>query len=109
MALVDAAHGSVTTDGTVQTLNSASFTTSGVYVLGVDLTLMVNADEVEIIVSTKVLTGGSEAVYSRHRFLHAQGPKVWQTVPLLSPYSISFTVQRVAGTDHAYPWAVYTL
>lgn len=87
----------------------AQQTASGVYVLSLNLTPMVNGDEIEIVAQTKVVTGGSEAVYATYRFLHAQGPKVWQTVPIASPYAITFTIKRIAGSDRTYEYAILSL
>lgn len=109
MSLAVAASGSTSISTSVVTLNSGSFTTSGVYQLRLNLTPLANGDEFEVKVLTKTVTGGAEAVYGTYRFLHAQGPKTWDHIPIASPYSISFTVQKIAGTDRTIEWLIITL
>lgn len=123
MSLTSQANGTLTLDGTEQRLNSAAFTTAGVYVLMLDLSDMGKADELEVRAYVKCLSAGSELLTFCKPFRNDQGDAATQgssakgavmrhTYPIPSLYSISWTVKRTANGTAAFdslPWNVMTL
>lgn len=95
------AKGSITTDGTEQSIVAASV--SGIYTLQIQLTNMVDGDEAELRHYIKV-NGGSKVELG---FM-----TIGNNVPavLFGPFEdagyVEFTIKRTAGTDRAYPWQV---
>ncbi len=122
MALTVKASGTQTAViGTEHTLNAAAFTDSGVYVLTVNTRNLVDDEVVELRAYAKVLTGDANPslVYSGD-FKHAQGDGaapgssaggeiVKVSVPIASPYSVTFTLKQTAGTGRNFDWRVDTL
>lgn len=122
MALTVQASGTQTaTIGTEHTLNAAAFTTSGVYVLSVNTVNMALGDTLELRAYAKCLTGDTNpeliymATYAQKTGdgaapgSSAQGEIYKISVPIPSPYSITFTLKQTAGTGRAFPWRVDTL
>lgn len=108
MALAVNASGTVTTDGTEQSL--ATPTTSQVYCLDVDTSAMVAGDIIELRVKKPVLTGGT----IRTAWRASIGPSppsdaIMVSPPLNCPFGCTVTIKRVGGTDRAYPWSLMTL
>jgi len=79
------------------------------YVLTVDTTNMANGDLVELRAKAKVLTAGVERLVYIVAYQHLQGRPVKVSVPIASPYSISFTLKQTAGTARAFDWNVVSL
>lgn len=120
MAITVKDSGTLTADGTEQTLGSA-FTDSGVYVVTVNLEEMAAADVVALRAYVKVLTGDTEKrlLYSA-AYANAQGDAadagagalgevVACSVPIESPYEVEFTLEQIAGTNRDFKWRVDTL
>lgn len=99
------ASGTVTTDGTEQTL--ATLTTNSVKTWVLDLAALQNGDTVEARVYTTTLAAGTERLlWAAIPFQHAQAAPIKQSLPIPSDVSVRFTVKRVAGSDRALPWKV---
>lgn len=94
----------VTTEHTLHTTTNA-----GSYVLMVNLTNMVAADELELTLKAKVLTGGSEVVAYRATYAHAQAHPLSVSVPLPSLFSLSATLKQTAGTSRDFEWQLVSL
>lgn len=122
MALTVKASGTqAATVGTEHTLNASAFTDSGIYVLSVNTRNMVNGDVVELRAYAKVLTGDANpSLVYQSTYAHQQGDgaapgssaggeidKV--SVPIPSPYSVTFTLKQTAGTGRNFDWRVDTL
>ncbi len=109
------------TVGTEHTLNAGAFTASGMYLLTVDARNMVNIDEVELRAYVKTLTGDAQeyllysATYAQRQGdgaapgSSAYGETVKVSIPIASPYSVTFTLKQTAGTSRNFPWRVDTL
>lgn len=108
--------------GTEHTLNAAPFTVSGVYVLSVNTRNMVNGDEVELRGYAKVLIGDANpSLVYEGGYKHQQGDGaapgssaggeiVKVSVPIPSPYSITFTLKQTLGAGgRNFDWRVDTL
>lgn len=96
------------TIGTEHTLGS-SIVSAGTFLLVVNTANMVNGDVLELRAKTKVLTGGSEAVYLLATYAHAQGDPVKMSIPIPSLYSLTFTLKQTAGTGRAFEWNIVGL
>tara|TARA_B100000470_G_C19750764_1_gene373691 strand:- start:371 stop:694 length:324 start_codon:yes stop_codon:yes gene_type:complete len=104
MPLVVQYSGTLTTDGTEQTLNTSTFV--GVHVVQVDLSAMQAGDSVRLKTKTKVLTGSAVAIFIEQTFSGVQTEPIIQTEPVTSPFSLTATLERTGGSDRAYPWSI---
>src|SRR5690348_4897584 len=107
MSLTAAASGTITTDGTEQTLSTQ--TTIGVYTLALDLSAMVNGDIIEIKLKTKILSGGTSRIAYHFYYAHAQGVPNVYSIAIPADIEIVATIKRLAGADHSYPWSLLRL
>jgi hypothetical protein len=106
---------------TEHTLNAGSFDDNGVYVLSVNTRNMVNGDVLELRAYTKVLTGDANpSLVYESAYAHAQGDGAAPgssaggeidkiSIPIPSPYSVTFTLKQTAGTGRNFDWRVDTL
>lgn len=99
--------GSITTDGTEQTL--ATVTTASNFVIAIDLANMAAGDEIEMCIYGKARSGDGERLLHLWPILGNQSRDLWQSIPVASPHHLKATIRRHAGTDRAYPWAIYDL
>jgi hypothetical protein len=99
--------GTVTTDGTEQTLTTQ--TTPAVYVFSFSALNMVNGDAVEVRIYTKMLSGDAYEQMYCVTYVHGQSDegKLSEPVPVDIDYKV--TIKRVAGTDRAYKWKLLSL
>lgn len=107
MAIAVVASGSLVADGTEQTL--ATSTTGKTYVLVVDLNPMVNGDEIELRLKTKVLTGSTERLAYFAGYAHIQAAPNKYSVPVPANWSCKATLKQVAGSNHTYDWALLSI
>lgn len=107
MAVTENTGGSVTTDGTEQTL--ATVTTANTYVLVIDANAMANGDVIELRLKTKARSGGTSRLAYFATYANVQGQPNKYSVPVPVNVEIIATIKRVAGTDRAYPWALLSL
>jgi hypothetical protein len=89
----------------------ATPTTSGVYVLSVDLSAMQAGDIVELRFKKKVRTG--DTIRTAYQTTFADAPTaetmIAVSVPVPCPFGCTVTLKQVAGTGRAYPWSLETL
>ncbi|MCK5431966.1 MAG: hypothetical protein KAJ03_04440 [Gammaproteobacteria bacterium] len=103
MALSSAANG--TQVAVISSEHSLAIdTVAGVYILKVDVTNMVDGDELELRLKAKVLTGGSSIETIIGIYVNAQTEDVVYSIPLSSVYSIEATLKQTAGTGRSYDW-----
>ncbi|MDE2105597.1 MAG: hypothetical protein KGL39_50690 [Patescibacteria group bacterium] len=95
--------------GTEYTVNGGSFTVDGAYVFEVDTSNMTWGDEVELRMYKKVISTSGEVQWDMVSYVNVQGNPAKESVPMLSHFSCHFTINQVAGTARAFPWAVSTL
>lgn len=87
--------------------NLSSPTAAGYYQLIVDLNAMVNADVLVLRVKSPARNGGTKReVYQAVYGPVAPGSKIAVSPPIPIIDDSDFTLQQVAGTGRAYPWAV---
>lgn len=101
------ATGTTTTDGTEQVLTTD--TSNKTYVFAIDTNAMANADQIEIKIKTKILSGGTERIAYSVQYANVQGEPQKYSMPVPENISISVTLKRIAGTDRAYPWKLLSL
>lgn len=103
-------HGTIATDGTLQTVGSA-ISTAGTYQLGVNVANLTTADQVTVYVTSKTDTGDTEAqteewVINGAITAQTNGPKNFVTPPYLIGYALTFKIKRTAGSDRTHSYAI---
>jgi len=101
------ASGTVTTDGTEQTL--ATLTSAKIFIFALDTAAMANGDEIELKIKTKCLTGGTSRIVYCVPYINTQGSPAKFSVPVPSDIEFVATIKRIAGTNRAYPWKVLSI
>lgn len=84
-------------------------TTTGVYVLRVDGSALASGEQLDIIVYTKTLTGGTEHEETGYRIGGDDDEKVCVTLPCPTDISVKFGITQQNGTGRAFPWKIYSL
>lgn len=84
----------------------ATITAVGTFLLNVDTSNMVNGDVLELRAKKKVLTGGSAAIVMVASFSNVQADPVKISIPVVSLYSLAFTLKQTAGTGRNFDWNV---
>lgn len=94
----------VTTEHTLATIASA-----GTYQLMVELTNMVNDDELELRIYVKGRSGSTSRVALLASYKHAQGSdgQVVFSPPIPAPHEFKATLLQAAGTSRNFVWAIY--
>lgn len=107
MAVAVKTSGSTTTDGTEQTL--ATVTDPEVLQLTVDVANLVNGDVIELRIYGKARSSDTERLMWGPVRVGPVAPitKLLPGPAMLSPHHFKATIKRIAGTDRAYPWAIY--
>lgn len=95
--------GTVTADGTEQTVDTIS--NGGVYVWAVDLSNMASGDSVTLRVKDKVLSGGSAVLAFEETYTGAQAVDWVCSEPIAAAHEITFTLEQTAGTNRQYAWS----
>lgn len=108
MALAVAVDDVLTADGSEQTIGAAQ-TDSNTYVLAVDLVNMAAGDLVVIRAKVKVLTTSTAHTIFRATFTNAQPYPVVQTPPIVSPFSVTFTLQQTGAGYRDFDYSIMTL
>jgi hypothetical protein len=98
-----AANGSQTS--TISTVHSlATITTAGVYQLDVNLTNLANGDVLELRGKKKVLSSGAEIDCVLGQYANVQSQKGVSSIPIVSLYSLTFTLTQTAGSSRVFEW-----
>ena len=111
MSLTIAASGTqsatVSTEHTLTTLTGPK-----TFTLHVDVNAMSHgtgtADELELRIKTKVLSGGTERVTYYALFVGAQDIPIKISLPVPVPQTATVTLKQTAGTGRSFPWAITT-
>jgi len=107
MATVKASGSQLTVISTEHTLYTE--TTAGTYVLSLDLSELVNGDVLDVSINTKVGAGGTVRTLLRNTFSFKQADPIVQTIPVVSPHSVSFVINQSAGVARNIAWEVTSL
>jgi hypothetical protein len=100
--------GSLTADGTEQQFNAAA-TSAAVRVLVVDAANMADGDVTELRIYGKARSGDTERLIYIASFANTQTVALKESIPVPTPHYFRATLKQIAGTNRAYPWAIYTL
>lgn len=109
MALTVAATGTTSALSSTETTLDSAQTTAGIYVCALDLNPMASGDVIELLIYTKTLTGSTERLLDRVSFANSQGDPNFQTVPIVSPYSVRFALRQPTGTGRTIDFALISL
>ena len=108
MALTAAASGTQTaTIGTEHSLSTQ--TTTGAYVLMVDLGAMAHGDAVELRIYATVLSGGTERLAYSGAFMDVQDEPITFSVPVPGDVNVRAALIQTNGTGRSYPWKMYRM
>ena len=92
----------ISTEHTLETT-----TTAGVFVAMLNLTTLAAGDVLRLRIKTKVLTGDTEEAIWDVVYANDQGAiPIVHTPPLVSMFSLTFTIQQTAGSVRTLPWAL---
>lgn len=105
MASVKTSGTSTATVGAETTV--ATVTDEGQYTFEVDTAALVDGEQVELRIYTKVLSGGTERLRYHAVFKNTQGSPAKTSPAIISPHHSKFTIEQTGGTARAFPWAVY--
>ena len=94
----------ILTDGTVQVL--ADVTDNKYFTFKIDTSNMASGDTVVLKVYDKVLGGGAFALVTQETYTNAQDLPIKFLPPQWITQEIKITLQRTAGTDRNYYWAL---
>lgn len=87
----------------------ATSTTGKTYVLAVNLQNLVNGDEVEIILYSKVLSGSTKQVVRRATFSNVPSEPNVYSEPIPANQYIEAALKQTAGTGRNFEWALLSL
>lgn len=103
-----AASGTVTSDGTEQTL--ATITTPGAYELHVDHGAMANTEVVRVRVKEAVLSGGTSRAVEYEQYSATGSATPEPPIRKIGPVALNnggtFTLERTSGSARAHPWKI---
>src|SRR5690349_1220329 len=100
------ATGTLNLTSAAETPFGAAQTVDGNYVLVIDLSNMVNGQEVEIKVKQKVLAGGAAIVFYHGVYCHVQAEPGVISIPLSSTEQWTATATKTAGANLDIPYRV---
>lgn len=107
MPLSSVANGTITANGSEQTLASPSGPAT--YILVVDMTNLVNGDVTVLRCKSKAKSGGSAIAFAMGSYSNAQSDPLKMSIPVPSVDGGTFTLQQVAGTNRSYDWNLYAI
>lgn len=107
MTVSSVATGSLTSSASEQDLSTQS--TANTWVLAIDCAAMANGDDMILRIYGKARTGDTERLIYAARFAHVQSDPLKLSPPIATPHHFRATLQRVSGTDRAYPWELRAL
>ncbi len=84
-------------------------TTGKTYVLVVDTSNMVNGDELELRIYTKVRTGSTERLASFGLFANVQTEPNKYSIPIPADVSFKATLKQTNGSARSFDWKVLAL
>lgn len=108
MALSVTNSGTLTADGTEQTLGTER-TDGKTYVLQLDLTNLAAGDTVEIRAKVKVVSAGTARTLYKAVYANAQAYPALQTPPIPAPYSITFTLKQLNASYRTFDYALISM
>jgi hypothetical protein len=105
MPVTSILNGTVTTDGTEQTVGSAQ-TDDNFYTGYIDLSN--NAAGDTVVIKIKVRVDSSDIICIQDTFTGAQAEPLYYFPPLPSTENFVVTIQKTGGTNRAYKYRIFT-
>ena len=96
----------------------ATITAAGTYILGVDMSNLVDGDELELRIYVKMRSASASDCIYNQAYAHkqgdgaaanAKGTVVKVSVPVPAPFQFIATLKQTAGTGRAFDWSIYEL
>lgn len=84
----------------------ATITDAGVYALHVDVSNLANGETLRLRAVLKVRTGSTGKVVYEAWLYGGQAEAIVVSPPIMSPWSVAFTLTQTGGTGRSYEWAV---
>lgn len=106
---VEASGTQTATVNTEHTLHTS--TKAKIFVLMADTGLMQNGDELELRITTVVLSGGTVRLAYLASYAHVQAEPIKLSIPVPTTGNgnTAFTLKQTAGTGRAFPWGVLSV
>ena len=106
VALKVEADGTLTADGTQQTVYDKSATKPFKAQVLLDLSALSIGDSIEVIEWIKVLSGGTLRRCTTTRFTGVQGEPIAVFLNKVLTYEYKVTLQQIAGSYRSFPWSL---
>ena len=90
--------------GTKHTLHTT--TASGMYMLMVDASNMVNGDKIELSIDVAFRSEGAHVQTHYATFAHAQADSGKTSVPVVAPFGATFYLKQTDGTARSFDWCI---
>lgn len=87
----------------------ATITDAGTYVLYVDTSNLVNGEELELKIKTKVKSDGTTREFQTAIYIHTQAQPVKASIPVASINEAVFTLKQKSGTGRVFNWEIIQL
>jgi len=108
-ALKEEDKGTLTADGTIQTVVDKTSTKPFMCQLILDVSNMSGADQVEIVEEMKVLATGSLQKFTKTRITGKQDEPVLIFAPKYAVREYKVTLQQLAGTYRSFDWSLVVM
>ena len=108
MAITSVENGTVTTDGSEQTIGSAQ-TTDGAYTGYLDMTNSTSGETIVIKIKVRI-AGSDDRVVVKDTFAGAQADEpLYHFPPVTSTENFTWTIEKTGGTNRAYTYRLYRI
>lgn len=105
MAVSSIQDGSITTDGSEQTIGSA-ITDDAAYTGYLDMTNNAGGDTIVIKIKVRI-AGTDDRVMIKDTFTGSQDEPLYHFPPITSTENFTWTIEKTGGTNRAYTYRVY--
>ena len=105
MAITSIQSGSITTDGSEQTIGSA-VTDDAAFTGYLDMTNSTSGETIVIKIKVRI-SGTSDIVMIKDTFVGAQTEPLYHFPPITSSENFTWTVEKTGGTNRAYTYRLY--
>jgi len=107
MAITAVENGTVTTDGSEQTVGSVQ-TTDGAYTGYLDMTNSTSGETIVIKIKVRI-AGSDDRVMIRDTFTGTQTEPLYHFPPITSTENFTWTIEKTGGTNRAYTYRLYRI
>ena len=107
MAITSVENGTVTTDGSEQTIGSAQ-TADAAYTGYLDMTNSTSGETIVIKIKVRI-AGSDDRVLIKDTFVGAQDEPLYHFPPITSTENFTWTIEKTGGTNRAYTYRLYKI